>query len=332
MNNITKLYTDIIFEEILSNNNATKCLYLTDDIFSNTIDRMQNFDKTKVYINYLNNDDIYILFKRNVINIENYINLLYDLNRIYTKVNLLTIDSLILFPIKGDYTIEYDFIYDYYIFYINKILNTVKNIKLIVLVYSPSLILPFTINTLINIANHSSHYEIIYTDTGIRIVYHNIKNYNLNTNKLEHKFNNFLSNILSLSIDEIETDIANAQYKHKSYASSYHINFKNNYKYNKNMNYKINIINFPIKVENNIFTNKLLDSIYKLYDFKNEKITLFTYENYENKNTKLISYFDIKTKSLKNTIKKSITKITKKSITNSLIKSIKTLKKSLKRL
>ena len=85
---------------------------------------------------------------------------------------------------------------------------------------------------------------------------------------MEHKFNNFLSNILSLSIDEIETDIANAQYKHKSYASSYHINFKNNYKYNKNINYKINIINFPIKVENNIFTNKLLDSIYKLYDFK----------------------------------------------------------------
>ena len=110
MNNITKLYTDIIFEEILSNNNVTKCLYLTDDIFSNTIDRLQNFDKTKVYINYLNNDDIYILFKRNVINIENYINLLYDLNRIYTKVNLLTIESLILFPIKGDYAIDFDFI------------------------------------------------------------------------------------------------------------------------------------------------------------------------------------------------------------------------------
>ena len=37
----------------------------------------------------------------------------------------------------------------------------------------------------------------------------------------------------------------------------------------------------PDKVENNIFTNKLLNNIYKLYDLKNEKINLFTYENYE---------------------------------------------------
>jgi hypothetical protein len=272
--NITnRLDIEIFFEKLLSINNATICLYLTDDIYSNTIDRLQNFDKTKVYINYLNSDDIYILFKRNIINIENYIHLLYDLNRIYIKVNLLTIDSLILFPMKSNYSIEYDFIYDYYIFYINKILNTVKNMKLLILAYSPSLLLPFTFNTLINIANHSSHYEIldIFKDYII-IIFHNIKNYNLNTNKLEYKFNNFFSNILYLNFDDIVVEIANAQYKNKSYATSYYINFKNNYKYNKSIKYKINIINFPIKVENNIFKNELLNHIYDLYDFKTRQI------------------------------------------------------------
>jgi hypothetical protein len=326
INNVNKLDIEIFFEKLLFINNVSNCLYLTDDIWSKTINRLQNFDNTKVSISYLNSDDIYILFKRNIITIENYIHLQIDLNRIYSKVNLVTIDSLILFPMKSDYGIEYDFIYDKYIFYINKILSFVKNIKLLIISYTPSMILPFTLNTLINIANHSSHYEILDTFKGyIIIVFHNIKNYNLNTLNLEYKFTNFACNILTLTFYDIIKEIANSQYINKSYGSTYHINFKNNYKYDKDMKYKINIINFPIKVENNIFKNHLLKYIYELYDFKNRKIQLFTYDNYNNKNPKLMTYFDNLQKSLKESLKKSF----KKSFRNSFRKSNKLVKKIL---
>ena len=95
------------------------------------------------------------------------------------------------------------------------------------------------------------------------------------------------------------------------------------------MKYKINIINFPIKVENNIFKNNLLKYIYELYDFKNRKIQLFTYDNYNNKNPKLMTYFDNLQKSLKESLKKSFRNSFKKSFRKSFRKSNKSVKNTL---
>jgi hypothetical protein len=319
-NKINKLDIEIYFESILKINNAKYCLYITDDIYSNFISRLQNFDNIKIYKYYVNDDNIYILLKRNVINCEHYINLIFDLNRIYSLLNINLIDSLILFPIKSNHSVDYDFIYDYYIFYINKILNKIKNLKLLVIAYSPSLILPFTINTLINIANHSLKYDIIniFRDYVI-IIFYNIKNYNININLIEHKFTKFLSNILSLSIDEFIEDIYYSQKLKNSIGSSYYIKFndKNNkdnrYKINNNLKFKINIINFPIKVVNIAFTNKLLIYIYELYDYKFEQIKLFTYDNLLKRNYKLLNYFIKLKKSEKKSLKLIKQQISKKS-------------------
>ena len=126
INNTNKLAIEIYFDTLLNDNNVNNCLFITDDIFSITIDRLNIFSKKKIYIYYLNNDDIYILYKRNIITIDNYIALLFNLNRINLQVNISSINSLILYPKKSDYSIDYDFIYDYYIFYINKILILLK--------------------------------------------------------------------------------------------------------------------------------------------------------------------------------------------------------------
>ena len=56
----------------------------------------------------------------------------------------------------------------------------IKNLKLCILVFTPNMLLPFTLKTFINIANYAEKYEFIYTHSGILIIYHNITNYNIN--------------------------------------------------------------------------------------------------------------------------------------------------------
>ena len=99
------------------------------------------------------------------------------------------------------------------------------------------------------------------------------------------------------------------------------------------MIYKINIINFPKKVVNTIFTTKLLHAIYDLYNFKYTKLDVFTYEHFENKSPILLNYFLNLKKSIKKSIKKTIktqsiklSKSIKLSNSIKLSKSIKTSK------
>lgn len=265
INNI-KFGIELVLDKILNDNNIKECVFITKDRwFPVSVQRLFHFSKVKVNKVYINVDFNYI----------------FDYNIIYPNINN---DSLIFYDIKDTYGVEFDFNYDKYMFKINEYLLKIKNLKLCILVYTPNMILPFTLNTFINIANHSEKYEFIYTHSGIIIIFHNIKNYNININNLNHKFNKLMYTISYLFNEDIMKEIIYAQKNSNSIASTYFTQFNDNFKNNdlKDFKYKIEIIDLDYKVTNNKFLNELMSYIYVEFDRMNYEIKLYIIENYKN--------------------------------------------------
>jgi hypothetical protein len=331
---INKFYEEIYFDKLLNDYNIKSCIFLTKDIYSSYIKRLFEFSNLKIfnlYVNEKNDKSNYDKYKP----LSNYIN-----------KEIKNYESLILFLLKNDYGVEYDFIFDYYMFKINEFLNTVKNMKLLIISYTPNLILPFTLNTLINICNHSENYKIVYINNYIFIIFNNIKNYNINLKNIKYQFIQFYKIIETLSNEDILKEIAYSQFNNNSIGSSYYYKFNNYTKIDNkdikdeidNYKYKIKIINFPLNVNNDKFKIDLLINIYQYYDDDKYDLNLFTfhnyhnqeiYENYHHKNynnwIKLIYGNTIEKNKIKLSIKskktlKSIKKTINKSIKNSIYK------------
>ena len=167
---------------------------------------------------------------------------------------------------------------------INEYLLKIKNLKLCILVFTPNMLLPFTLKTFINIANHAEKYEFIYTHSGILIIYHNITNYNINIKNVNHKFNKLMYNISYLLNEDIMKEIRYGQINPKSIASTYFTQFNDNIKNNeiKDFTYKLEIIDLDYEVKNDKFINELLPYIYLEFDRLNYYLKLYTIENYKN--------------------------------------------------
>ena len=332
-----KFYEELYFDKLLNDNNIISTIFITKNIWSSYYKRLFDYSPLKIYTLYINEHD----------------NNDYDFHKplsYYITKEIQKYESLILFLIKSDYGVEFDFVYDYYMFKINEYLNTVKNMKLLIITYSPNLILPFTFSTLINICNHSESYKIVTLNNNVYIIFNNIKNYNIEISYLKSNFINMYNNIIYISNEDILEDIAHSQNKiyNNSIGNSHYYKF-NNYskdlekqnklKYNNdNYEYKINIINYPFKAKNENFTTDLLINIYNYYDNIKYILDLFTIKNIENKIlfenyyykiynnwNKLIYGHTIEKKSIKLSIKtkktlKSIKKIINKSIKNSIDK------------
>jgi hypothetical protein len=321
-----KFNEELYFEKILNDNNIKSSIFITKNIWSSYFKRIFDYSDLKIYTLYINEHD----------------NNNYDLHKplsYYITKEIQKYESLILFFIKNDYGVEFDFIYDYYMFKINEYLNTVKTMKLLIISYSPNLILPFTLNTLINICNHSESYKIITINNNVYIIFNNIKNYNIDIQHLKSNFINMYNNILYMNNEDILEDIAHSQNQinNNSIGNTHYYKFnnytKNSEKYNKlehnnNYEYKINIINYPFKVNNENFITDLLINIYEYYDNISYILDLFTIKNIENKTlfenyyykiynrwSKLIYGRPIEKKSIKLSIK---TKKTLKSIKKSI--------------
>ena len=255
---------ELVFDKILNDNNIKECVFITRDLYlPATIKRLFNFSNIKVHNIYINTI---------------YYDTIYDYNILYNYSNN---DSLIYYDIKDDYGVEFDFHYDKYMFKINEYLLKIKNLKLCILVFRPNLILPFTLNTFINIANHCEKYEFIYTHSGIIIIYHNIKNYNINLSNLQHKFNRLMHTIAYYSSEDIMNEIIHAQTSSKSIASTYFIKFNDKIQ-SQNIKYNIEIIDLNYKVTNDKFVKKLLEYIYIEFDKLNYYLKLYRIENLKN--------------------------------------------------
>jgi hypothetical protein len=270
---INKFYEEIYFDKILNENNIKSCIFITKNMWNSYFIRLFQYNNLNVFTLYINEHD----------------NSGYDIHKpliYYINKDIQKYESLILFLIKNDYGVEFDFIYDYYMFKINEYLNTVKNLKLLIIVYEPNLILPFTLNTLINICNHSENYKIININNYIYIIFNNIKNYNIDVINLKLNFNYLYKTIIYLTNEDILKEIAYSQSKTNSIGSSYLFNFNNitnkKEKENEKYIYKINIINYPININNdsNKFKFDLLLNIYKLYDYDKYYLNLFLPENF----------------------------------------------------
>ena len=265
---------ELLFNKILLENNIKGCIFVTRNMWLpiEKYHRLHNFSSIKIINIYINEakehnynfDDIYI----------------------YNQIDS---DSFIFFNIKDDYGVEFDFYNDYYMFKINEYLNIKKNLKICILVYTPNMILPYTLNTLKNIAIFSEKYEIIYTYAGITIIFYNITNYNINITNQINKFNSLYNNITYLTNEDIMKEIVYGQQHHNSIASSYFIKFNDKFINNKlinkdinNFNYNIEIINFEKEIINDKFINILLPYIYMEYDRINYLVELYTLENVNN--------------------------------------------------
>jgi hypothetical protein len=261
-----KFVTELLFNKILLENNIKKCNFITRDMWlpKELYQRLNDFSSVKINIIYINE-----------------IIQLYNFDNIYKNINN---ESLIFFNIKADYGVEFDFYYDYYMFKINEYLNKVKYLKLCILYYTPNMILPFTLNTLKNIANYAEKYEMIYTYGGIIIIYHNIKNYNINIVNLKNKFNYLFNNIIYLTNEDIMKEIVYAQQNSNSIASTYFIKFNDKISNRdiNNMNYLIEIIDLDYKIKNDKFLNTLLPYIYIEFNRLNYLLDLYTFENMNN--------------------------------------------------
>ena len=288
---INKFYEELYFEKILNEYGIKSCLFITKNIWSSYFKRLFDYSKLKITTLYTNEHD----------------NNGYDIHKpllYYVNKENKMFESLILFLIKSDYGIEFDFIYDYYIFKINELLNTLHNLKLLIISYSPNLILPFTFNTLINICNHSDSYKIITVNNNVYIIFINIKNYNVEISHLKKYFINLYKNIVYLTNEDILKEIMNNQNSINSIAQTHYFKFndndnnnnmllinKCNNKYtnnkhntiNNSINNNINIIKYPIKVHNENFTIDLLLNIYNYFDNVKYIFNLFTLKNIEKK-------------------------------------------------
>ena len=255
---------ELVFNKILNDNNIKECVFITKDRWRPaSIQRLFQFSNIKVHKIYINRVSY---------------NIIYDYNIIYNYINN---DSLIFYDIKDGYGVEFDFHYDKFMLKINEYLLKIKNLKLCILVFTPNLILPFTLNTFINIANHCEKYEFIYTHSGILIVYHNIKNYNINLSNLKHKFNRLMHTIAYSSSEDIMNEIINAQQSLKSIASTYFIKFNDKIQ-SQNIKYNIEIIDLDYKVTNDNFVKNLLEYIYIEFDKLNYYLKLYTIKNFKN--------------------------------------------------
>ena len=259
---------ELLLDKILNDNNSKECVFITKDRWlPASVQRLFQFSKIKINKVYIN------------LNLNG--NTIYNNNIIYDSINN---DSLIFYDIKETYGTEFDFHYDKYMLKINEYLLKIKNLKLCILVFTPNMLLPFTLNTFINIANHSDKYEFIYTHSGILIIYHNIKNYDININNLKHKFKRLMYNISYLLNEDILKEIIYGQTNPNSIASTYFTKFNDNLKNNdvKDFKYKIEIIDLDYKVKNDKFINKLLKYVYLEFDRMNFEIKLYTIENFKN--------------------------------------------------
>ena len=275
-NSIDKFNDEIYFDKLLTENNIKSTIFITKNIWSSFFKRLFDFSTVKTYTLYINEHD----------------NNDYDMHKplsFYINKEIQKYESLIVFLLKGDFGVEFDFIYDYYMFKINEYLNTVKNMKLLIICYYPNLILPFTFNTLINISNHSENYKIVTLNNNIYIIFNNIKNYNIDVLHLKSNFINMYNNMYIITNEDILEDIFHSQIYNNSIGNTYYYNFNNTRdlekknKLENNYEYKINIINYPIKVNNEKFTTDLLINIYKFYDNFHYFMNLFTIKNIENK-------------------------------------------------
>ena len=278
---INKFYQELYFDKLLNDYNIKSCIYITKNVWSSYVLRLFQFSEVSIYNLYANEHD------HNG----------YDLHKPlshYINKEIQKYESLILFLIKSDYGIEFDFIYDYYMFKINEYLNTVKNLKLLIISYEPNLILPFTLNTLINICNHSESYKIVTINNYIYIIFINIKNYNIDVSHLKLNFINMYNNIIYVTNEDILKEITYSQNNNNSIGSSHLYKFNNYTKDLKNdigdmnnmdTNYKymINIITYPIQVKNDTFTKDLLINIYEYYNTVKYILNLFVPANYDQK-------------------------------------------------
>ena len=272
-----KFRIELFFNKILLENNIKECVFITRDIFLpiELYQRLQIYSSVKINIVYTNET-----FYGNDYKVD-FVNNKFVFDDIYKYINN---DSLLFFTIKEDYGVEFDLYYDYYMFKINEYLNNIKDLKLCIIHYMPNMILPFTLNTLKNIANYAEKYEILYVYNGITIIYHNIKNYNIDILNLKHKFNNLYNNIVYFSNEDIMTEIFYAQSNPNSIASTYFIKFNNNIKIRDahNYKYKIEIIDLEYKIKNDQFVKKLLPYIHIEFDRLNHMLFLYNIENVNN--------------------------------------------------
>jgi len=324
---------ELLLDKILNDNNIKECVFITRDLYlPATIKRLFKFSNIKVHNIYINTI---------------YYDTIYNYNILYNYSNN---DSLIYYDIKDDYGVEFDFHYDKYMFKINEYLLKIKNLKLCILVFRPNLILPFTLNSFINIANHCEKYEFIYTYSGILIIYHNITNYNINLSNLQHKFNRLMHTIAYYSGEDIMNEIIHAQTSSKSIASTYFIKFNDKIQ-SQNIKYNIEIIDLNYKVTNDKFVKKLLEYIYIEFDKLNYYLKLYTIENLKNELLFKDYYYlynniwykflneDTKYNNIKQDLKelrndfifKNNNKLTQKQITN-INNSYKTLSKKLSKI
>jgi hypothetical protein len=277
-----KFYEELYFDKLLNDYNIKSSIFITKNIWSSYFIRLFQFSEVSIYNLYANEHD------------HNGYDLHNPLSH-YINKEIQKYESLILFLIKSDYGIEFDFIYDYYMFKINEYLNTVKNMKLLIISYEPNLILPFTLNTLINISNHSETYKIVNINNYIYIIFNNIKNYNIDVSKLKSNFINMYNNIIYVTNEDILKEIAYSQHTDNSIGSSHLYKFNknindNDYNYNydnvkdnEKYKYTINIIKYPIQVNNDKFTKDLLMNIYEYYDKIKYILNLFIPDNYNKK-------------------------------------------------
>jgi hypothetical protein len=265
--NNSEFGVELVLDKILNDNNSKKCVFITRDRWlpesKQRLFQFSNIKVNKVYIDRISYNSV------------------YDYNIIYNYINN---DSLIFYDIKDDYGVEFDFHYDRYMLKINEYLLKIKNLKLCILVFTPNMLLPFTLKTFINIANHAEKYEFIYTHSGILIIYHNITNYNINIKNVNHKFNKLMYNISYLLNEDIMKEIRYGQINPKSIASTYFTQFNDNIKNNeiKDFTYKLEIIDLDYEVKNDKFINELLPYIYLEFDRLNYYLKLYTIENYKN--------------------------------------------------
>jgi hypothetical protein len=279
-----KFYEELYFDKILNENNINSCIFLTKNVWSSYYKRLYEYSDISIYNLYCGENE----------------NLGFDIHEPFTyyiNKEIQKYESLILFLIKTDYGVEFDFIYDYYMFKINEYLNTVKNLKLLIITFQPNLILPFTLNTLINICNHSESYKIININNYIFIIFNNIQNYNIDVSHLKSYFNNMYTNIIYINNEDILKEIAHSHSNNNSIGSSHLYKFnniinKNNTDNNNNTDnknnsdkyaYIINIIKYPINPINDKFKTELLLKIYEYYDIIKFALNLFIPENYDKK-------------------------------------------------
>ena len=257
MNNFNNKLCKIKIQHIIEINNTLEHFYKYDHV--NNIIYFKNYPNDIIPYEIILNK---IINKYNCNNILHFTHKLNDRTRFDDIYNngINQYDCILFNPIRANMGyIKYDFYLECLLYSLVKILNKIKNIKLLVIRINLSIMLPFTYNVLFHLNNFSDNFKFIKAKKFniLCIIFHGVTNFFMNINNLNYNFNSLLTIINNSSDTELLNEIASSD----ELKSNYFIDIISDNKSNKSnkiklINLKTNIINIKDNIFNVVLINK----------------------------------------------------------------------------